>query len=266
MRTRALLPVMLIALAACAPPGSETLEASATGVTDTRPTAIDDTQLARHHWHLHAATDSNDQRVAALLDGSDPPIQLDFRDGRLVVGNICNRMGGGYFVAGERMQVDQLVRTRMFCADRTRMAREEAMGDFLESDPRLHVDSGSEPPRLQLISDDNRHLVFHGTPTAQARYGSAGETVFLEVAPEAPACAHDPCLRVRERVYDASGLRQTSDAQWRLLDGTIEGYTHEPGVRHVLRTKRFEVRDPQTNELSTVHLLDMIVETELVDR
>lgn len=260
MDMRMILPVALTALVACTPSPTQT---HAQAQSAAPPVVIDDTQLARHHWHLHTAVDGNGQPISALLDGDDPPIQIDFRDGRIAVGNICNRMAGGYFVAADRLQVDQLVTTRMLCADAARMAREEAIRDFLQTDPRLALHSTDAGPQLVLLADDQRRLTFNGTLTTQARYGGSGEVVFLEVAGDTADCTRGACLRVRERHYDVSRLQDAGDVPWQVLETGIDGYRHDPGVASLLRTKRFEVIDAQTNRSSTAYMLDMVVERPL---
>ena len=43
---------------------------------------------------------------------------------------------------------------------------------------------------------------------------------------------------------------------------TIEGYTHEPGVRNVLRVDRYEIKDPPADAPSQAFVLDMVVESD----
>lgn len=263
MDMRALLPVALTALVACTPtPNDMRPEAHAASP----PAAVDDTQLARFHWRLQEALDGNGQTLSALLEGDDPAIQIDFREGRVAVSNICNRMGGSFFVAADRLQIDQLVTTRMLCAEPTRMAREEAIGDFLRTNPKMTLKEEKDPPQLVLIDDDQRRLTFIGALTTEARYGAIGEAVFLEVAADTVDCAQGQCLRVRERSYGASGLRDAGDAPWQVLESSIDGYTHEAGVTSVVRTKRFDVHDPQSNRRSTAYVLDIVVEREIAGR
>ena len=69
-----------------------------------------------------------------------------------------------------------------------------------------------------------------GSPTAQTQYGSAGERIFLEVAPQRTACNHPlikdfQCLRVREIRYGDNGVK-TSTGEWENFYSEIEGYKH----------------------------------------
>ena len=47
---------------------------------------------------------------------------------------------------------------------------------------------------------------------------------------------------------------------------TIEGYTHEPGVRNVLRVDRYEIKDPPADAPSQAFVLDMVVESAIERR
>jgi hypothetical protein len=50
---------------------------------------------------------------------------------------------------------------------------------------------------------------------------------------------------------------------WQPFAETIEGYTHQPGVRNVLRLKRFD-RAPAGGGASFFYVLDLVVESETV--
>ena len=44
----------------------------------------------------------------------------------------------------------------------------------------------------------------------------------------------------------------------------IEGYSHEPGIRNVLRLKRYAVPNPPADGSAVAYVLDMVVQTETV--
>ena len=74
------------------------------------------------------------------------------------------------------------------------------------------------------------------------------------------------CLRVRDLRYDAGG-RQQVVGDWRILQGGIEGYRHEAGIRNVLRVQRYSLaRNGQLPADAPGHalVLDMVVESERV--
>jgi hypothetical protein len=93
--------------------------------------------------------------------------------------------------------------------------------------------------------------------------------VFLEVAPQRQPCAHPlipdlQCLRVRPRTHAENGTL-AAQGDWQPLYQEIEGYTHAPGTRNVLRVKRFTVAHPPADGASVAYVLDLVVESELVD-
>ena len=69
------------------------------------------------------------------------------------------------------------------------------------------------------------------------------------------------CLHVREIAYDDQGLK-IGEGEWQFFYQEIEGYTHEPGVRNVLRLDRFNVANPPADGSSIACVLDMVVESE----
>lgn len=232
-------------------------------------TAVDSTTLAAYHWHLSDARDSGGQRLDALLVRADRPVQLDFRaDGGLAVSNTCNRMGGRYGLQGKQLSVGRLASTRMACADPLLMALDAQVGQRLQGTLTATLDAGT-PPRLTLTAANGDRLAFEGEATAETRYGGPGTTVFMEVAAQTQRCGHPlipdkQCLQVRELAYNAQGLRQGEPGRWQPLYQDIEGYTHTPGVRNVLRLKRYTIANPPADGSSLAYVLDLMVESETV--
>jgi hypothetical protein len=72
------------------------------------------------------------------------------------------------------------------------------------------------------------------------------------------------CLLVRERFFDEQGLAAGTPGQWQPLNQDIEGYTHTPGIRNVVRVKRFTIKNPPADGPSTAYVLDLVVESEKV--
>jgi len=60
------------------------------------------------------------------------------------------------------------------------------------------------------------------------------------------------------------GLRVGTPGEWMPLYQDIEGYTHEPGVRNVLRLKRFTIKNPPVDAPATAYVLDTVIESEVV--
>jgi heat shock protein HslJ len=269
---RTLLTLLLpLALAACAGTAPDGADSAATGKgTASEKTGAADiaSALPRHHWSLRDATDTSGRRIDALFARADAPITLDFKDGRLGVRNACNHMGGEYTLAGDTLMVANMQSTLMACADPKLMALDREAGGRLEGALRAALQPG-QPPRLMLTTAGGDVLTFEGEPTAETRYGSVGETVFLEVAADTAACPHPlipdkQCLQVRELQYDANGVRSGDAGAYRHFYQDIAGYTHEPGVRNVLRVKRYPIEHPPADAPDSAYVLDMVVESESV--
>jgi heat shock protein HslJ len=248
-----------LVLAACA----------ATPASDHAAATPDGSQLPRYHWALQQARDRGGARIDSLFARADAPLQLDFSGSRLSVTNSCNRIGSSYSVKGDRLSVGPPMRTLMACPDPKLAAQDDAISARLREELRFSIADTDASPHLQLITASGDTLVFQGHPTAQTRYGSEGETMFLEVAADTRPCSHPlipnmQCLQVRERHYNADGLADGQPGAWQPLYQDIEGYTHQAGIRNVLRVKRYPLRNVPAGAPSTAYVLDMVVESEVV--
>lgn len=257
-----------LVLAACAQTPHHAAEATPTSVASKTGAA---SELQRYHWQLEQATDRSGKRIDALFARADKPLQLDFAAGRLSVSNTCNRMGGGYEIRGERLHIGGLGQTMMACTDAALMKLDTAAGERLRGNPQFGIQPAADAPRLHLTTERGDTLIFAGLPTAETRYGSRGETVFFEVAAKTEPCSHPlipnmQCLKVRERHYDANGLQSGQPGEWQPLYQSIEGYTHETGVRNVLRVKRYAIKNPPADAPSSAYVLDMVIESDTSGR
>lgn len=269
-----LLPLALAACSQTPPPESGKMPPATTAAsTPAKPTAAtaatDASALGKYHWQLSEATGSDGKRIDALFVRPDKPLQLDFVRDRLSVGNACNRIGGNYSVDGERLKIGPMAQTMMACADKALADLDGAITQRLQSNPKLGLHTEGNAPQLRLATDNGDTLVFIGQPTAETRYGGEGETVFLEVAPQTKPCSHPlipnmQCLQVRERKYGENGVIVGTPGEWQPLYQSIEGYTHDAGIRNVLRVKRFSIKNPPADAPNTAYVLDMVVESEVV--
>lgn len=258
----------LLTLSACMATPDAATRANAAPVDTSAPTTSPAT-LARYHWQLHDAVDVNNQRIDGLFGQPDKPLQLDFTDARVSVRNACNSIGGSYHIIEGHLVVAQLLQTMMACPDPTLMQRESTIKAMLQDKPTLIVSSQGDTPLLALAAASGQTLTFAGQPVAAVRYGGPGETVFLEVAAQTTPCQHPliphkSCLLVRERDYDAHGLKTGQPGPWQPLQQDIEGYVHQPGTRNVLRVKRYTIKNPAADAPSIAYELDMVVESEIV--
>ncbi|MFT3897573.1 MAG: META and DUF4377 domain-containing protein [Thermomonas sp.] len=263
--------ILLPLLAGCPEKGSDTATTPATTATTPASTAAPaasdaNAELGRYHWRLQDATDADGKRIDALFAREDKPLQLDFADGRIGVANACNRMGGGYSLEGESLTVARMVSTMMACTDPKLMALDSEIGKRLEGASKLTL-LANDTPTLTLATATGYTLVFAGEPTAQTRYGGPGERVFLEVAAQTKPCSHPlipdkQCLQVREVKYDDKGLKVGTPGAFENFYDDIEGYTHEDGVRNVLRVDRYTIKNPPADGSSHAYVLDMVVESD----
>jgi len=223
--------------------------------------------LEAYHWDLVRATDPSGRAIAALQPAGKAPLRLDFAQNRIAVSGGCNRIGGSYQHSGTSLQIGPLMQTEMACLDRALMDLDAAIAARLQGTLQTQLHAG-DPPQLELRAASGDTLVFAGAPTPQTRYGSVGTTVFFEVAPQRVPCSHPlipnmQCLQVRERSYAADGTL-AAQGEWQPLYQEIEGYTHTPGTRNVLRVKKFAVKQPPADAPAVAYVLDMVVESALV--
>lgn len=254
-----------LSLAACArPPASPPPPATQTAASSTAA-------LAGFHWRLDDARDARGQRIDALLVRPQAPLQLDFADSRVAVTNACNRISGPVRSDGDGVRIGPLISTKMACADPAVMALDAAIAQRLDGTPTFALQE-SMPLQLVWRTADGDVLHFTGEPTPETKYGGPGEIAFLEVDAGTVPCRASPaprtvdCLPVRDVRYDDAGLRIGTPGDWRTLPPTIEGYTHEPGFRDVLRVKRYAIANPPADAPSVAYVLDQVIESAAIDR
>jgi heat shock protein HslJ len=265
-----------LALAACSqtpqgagPTPSPAGSAASAHVATNATTTTDENLLIQYIWQLTDATDSAGKRIDALFVRADKPLELMFHADRISVTNSCNAMGGGYSVKSGQLEIGPMAHTMMACAEPSLSLLDSAVGQRLQGALKMSLQADGNTPHLQLVADNGDTLSFTGKPTAETRYGGPGETVFLEVAAQTVPCSHPlipnkQCLQVRERHYDEHGLQTGTPGDWQPLYQDIEGYTHEDGIRNVLRVKRYTIKNPPADAPSTAYVLDTVVESEKV--
>ncbi len=257
MKSYLLAAVFPIALAACS-------QASQTNP----PVVSDPSLLNAYHWQLTDAQNTQKKRIDTLFVRVDKPVTLDFNNNRFNVRNTCNKMMGGYTIAGSQITFTAPASTLMLCPDQKLMALDEEVSKRLQGTMAFTVQK-SENPQLQLTTTDGDVLLFTGQPTPETRYGGQAETVFFEVAPQTKACSHPlipnkQCLQIREVFYDKQGLKAKTPGEWQNFYQDIEGYTHENGIRNVVRVKRYKIANPPADAPNMAYVLDMVVSSEIV--
>jgi len=223
--------------------------------------------LERHRWRLETATNAGGARIDAVSPSGARAFVFAFSGNQVVIDGGCNPMRGGFVIPSTgKLAFGRMAATMRACDGPLMQA--DASLEKLLAEPMGAALATTEPPRLRLSTPANDQLVLTGELTPEARYGPP-TIAFLEVAPRRVPCNHPlirdaTCLQVRDRAFDAQGLPAGSPGPWRAFHGTIEGYTHQEGVRNVLRVKRF-VRSPVPADASSyVYVLDLVVESETV--
>ena len=226
--------------------------------------------LPAYEWELAAARDGRGQNDARWRVGDRPPLRLSFKDGRMAVHNLCNIASAGYELDGTQMRMTRPTATLRACAEPGLMALESRVLSLLPTVQTAQASGAPDAPQLLLRFADGSEWDLVGHPTPETRYGSAGERLFLEVAPLKVACNHPlmpnaTCLRVRDVRYGENGVK-TGEGEWRVFHGNIEGYEHREGTRNILRVNRYSLaRNGQlpADAPSHAYVLDMVVESEL---
>lgn len=230
------------------------------------PMASVQDSLESHRWTLTSASNAQGQPVDGLAVGAEPAVVFQFADGRLNVEGGCNRLFGGYQVdGGNRLLLSPMASTMMAC-DPAAMQVDAALAELLAGPVQIELAPGADPV-LTMVAGAGARLAFQGRMTPQAQYGQATR-VFLEVDAQTVACANpisgaDTCLSARELRFDEQGLPEGTPGEWQPLHEAIEGYTHEPGIRNVLRLERFD-RGEAAGEPRYVYVLDLVVQSEVV--
>ncbi len=222
--------------------------------------------LPTQHWVLHSAKDAKGQSIDALFVRANKPLTLDFKASQLSVGNACNAMSGAFKLSASKLVLEALASTKKACAEPGLAALDQAIGSRLTGELGLRMARGAAP-MIELTNAAGDVMVFAGSETADSRYGGPGERIFLELSPDAKACAKDKnivCVPMREIHYDDKGLKVGTPGPFVESDIQIEGFFPRPGVRSVLRVNRYPLKTPASNGSNYAYVLDMVVEVEAV--
>jgi heat shock protein HslJ len=223
--------------------------------------------LQGHVWTLQSGTEATGQPIDGLvLPGQ--AFKLRFDGARLAISGGCNNITGSWRLSPQnQLMVGRLAATMKAC-EAPLMKADAALSAVLAQHLDLQLQAGAAPS-LRLVSPTRQTLLLSGEPTLESRYG-APTRIFLEVEPQTVECVsgvmRTQCLRVRERRFDAQGLRIEPPGEWRIFHGAIEGYTHTPGVRNVLRINRYQRQQVPADASRYVYVLDMVVESETVSK
>lgn len=202
-------------------------------------------------------------------ENAPKPLVLNFSDkGTLAISTSCNGMSTSWKVENNLISTGHLMSTQMACADNA--MKQEGVATALFNDrkvPFVLNTTDAQNPTLTIISATGEKLVFTGKMTPETQYSSQGETIFLEISPETKQCtgvAPQTCLQVREIKYAENGVKTQVDKDWTLFYDKIEGFTHSPSERQIIRVKRFERKNPAADQSKYAYIFDMAIEREAV--
>jgi heat shock protein HslJ len=224
--------------------------------------------LQSNVWTLQSGSDAAGTPIDGLMVPGQS-FQMRFQDARVSIQGGCNTINGSWRLSPQgQLMLGRLAATMKAC-DAPLMKADAALSAVLAQPLEVTLPP-HDRPRLRLLSPSGQALVFSGQPTPESLYGKA-KRIFMEVAPQTVDCVsgvmRGQCLQVRERRFDAQGLRIEPPGEWRIFHGRIEGYTHQSGVRDVLRINRYERPKPLPADASRyVYVLDLVVESEFVSK
>ena len=225
--------------------------------------------LESNRWTLDSARDGQGRRIEAIAPAPGRALVFGFSANRLSIQGGCNPMMGGYQVGADgRLTVSRMASGMMAC-EPALMQSDAALAALLAQPLKVDLAAGASPV-LRLVTAAGETLVLNGQATPESLYGPATQ-IFLEVAAQPVACSNPftgekTCLQVRDRAFDSQGLPAGSPSAWRPLYESIEGYTHQPGIRNVLRIKRFARTAAPAGTPTVLYVLDLTVESEVVAR
>ena len=234
---------------------------------DTKQATTDNTPADSAIDKSKVLTDYVWQLQGPLVKGQESPLQLQFKDGRVGVSGGCNLMGGTYQLQQSKLMVGELTSTMRGCVPEV-ADLDASIGAFLNAGPAYAVTAANGGYEL-VLSNGSDKKTFKGLQTPEAKYGQAGETIFMEVSNELKPCHHPlmkdaQCMQVREVYYNDQGLKDKAPGDWTLFYDKIEGYTHNPNERNVVRVKRYKIDNPPADASAYAYVLDMVVEREAI--
>lgn len=219
--------------------------------------------LVAHRWSLRSANDAKGAKIEGVNPSAERAYVFQFFDSRVSIEGGCNRLNGAFRVgAGGQLSVSRLASTMMAC-EPALMKADATLSALLANPLQVKLTPG-DSPRLELVTSAKDTLVLAGQRTPESVYG-APTRVFLEIAAQPVACPNPPapsatCLQVREIRFDEQGLRVGEPGAWTTFAERIEGYTHTPGQRTLLRLKRFDRRSADGGP-PYLYVLDLVVES-----
>jgi heat shock protein HslJ len=159
-------PVLALALGACAQAPHEPAPGSAAVIADRAAPALDEATLSAYDWRLTEAVDRHGKPIEALRVGLERPLRLLFSDTSVSVQGGCNTQFGGYTLESGALRVAGLAATMKACAPEL-MRLDTEIAARLKGRLAAHVQGGADAPRLVLTTAGGDVLVFAGVATTK---------------------------------------------------------------------------------------------------
>lgn len=252
----------LTGLAACSAPSTKVMTDSGEKIT-----LSPEQTLQAFHWNLINTVKADGTSEPAWSAKDSSPIRLTFLDNLVAVQGLCNNLNAGYQLNNSAINFSQGAATMRMCNDQELMQYEREVAQLLPTATRWSLAAADQSQRdapapvLTIHFENGDAWRLSGKQTNETKYGSAAETVFLEVAPQTEVCPQsgNNCLKVRQVIYDANAI-QTGVGEWVLFQpNSIEGFNHQPGIATIIRTKRYTVKNPSATAADQAYVLDMVV-------
>ena len=212
--------------------------------------------LENYTWHH---TPTNTQK----------PISAQFKEGSLHVNTGCNLQNSSYTLSGNQLKFGTGMSTMIGCSPEL-AKQEQFAGALFSNTVTFEIENpNSESPVLVIQQANQAPVRFTGTITPEAKYQSEGEIIFLDISTKTQECtgvAKQTCLLVKEVKYNDAGLKTYVDSDWKLFYDQIEGYTHDPKTKVLLRVKRYEIKNPAADQSKYAYVHDMTVEQGISEK
>lgn len=193
---------------------------------------------------------------------------LIFKDERLNINVGCNSMSTSYNLTNATLETNLLISTMMFCDDQSSTIEKEVSAFFDKAKISISfVSKDLAKPILKLSKENGKSYKIYGDMTPEAKYGSKGETIFLEIAAEKKPCTGvvpQECLQVRYMENHDGILKPKTD--WEYFYSPIEGYEHSDNYEVILRVKRYKLKNVPADHGAYVYVRDMVVSQKSVEK
>lgn len=225
--------------------------------------------ISEYDWKLVEASvqDASLKHYESAIASNKSRLNFDVSDNDAQSGSVnfnlgCNtNFGKIQLVDGVVSLAGDIVSTMMGCGELT-----DIDAKFIKEldGSTLTINKDTVNHKATLVQTNGSHtMVWQGNLKPEVRFGEPVR-LFWEIAPEQVACIDESgkdqlCLRVRNINYDDRGIR-TGAGAWRTFYGNIDGYTHNPELRQIVRLNAYNNPNGEPNPY---YVYDMSVMTEI---